>query len=149
MDKLRINYRTPLKALDLNARTAFFENGGTDTYDLIIGADGMHSVVRKALLDFHASSSSPFPYKCINEPLDGGFKVMQLPSMAAGMKSGALHFLSSKTNMVRALTLSGADETCYVGFFRAQTEHLLFSLRVRRLRAFKKKLMPSFPCSHQ
>ena len=100
MDKLRINYRTPLKALDLNARTAFFENGGTDTYDLIIGADGMHSVVRKALLDFHASPSSPSPYKCIDEPLDGGFKDA-----------------SSKTEKVRALALSAADESCLVGFF--------------------------------
>ena len=85
--------------MDLNAQTAFFENGGEDTYD-IVGADGTRSFVRKALLDFHASPSSPSPYKCIDEPLDGGFKDA-----------------SSKTEKVRALALSAADESCLVGFF--------------------------------
>ena len=147
-DRLKISYSSPLKALDLNARTAFFENGGTDTYDLIIGADGVHSVVRKAMLDVYASSSSPSPYKCIDEPLDGGFKVMQLPSMPAGMEPSAVHLLLSKKNPARVFVLPGADKRCYVAFSQRTGDFPSF-LQADTPIAFKKRLTPSFLSSHR
>ena len=122
-DRLKISYSSPLKALDLNARTAFFENGREETYDLIIGADGMHSVVRQAMLDVHAaSSSSSSPYTYIDEAHDGGFKVLQLPSMPAGLKPNALHFLLSSKIPAGAIVIPRADKKCYVVSFHRSNE---------------------------
>lgn len=115
-DRLRISYRTPIKALDLNARIAFMENGEKYTYNLIIGADGVRSIVRQAMLGVHASSPSSSPYICIDEALKEGFKVVRLPSIPASLEPNALHILTSKKTPVLVFVLPGADKECYLAF---------------------------------
>ena len=81
----------------------------------------MHSVVCQAMLDVHAASSSS-PYKYIDEALDGSFKVLQLPSMPAGLKPNAVHFLLSTKIPVGAIVIPRADKKCYVVNFHRSNE---------------------------
>ena len=144
-NRLKISYRTPLKALDLNARMAFFENGGTDTYDLIIGADGVRSVVRKALLDVHASSSSPSPYKCVDEALAGGFKAMRLPAMPAAFEPDAIHLMTSTKTPVRVFVIPGADKKCYVGIGLRTNDLPSFLLPDTPIESIQQEIDTMFP----
>ena len=148
-DRLKINYRSPLKALDLDGRTAFFESGGKDDYDLIIGADGVRSVVRQAMLDIHtstsSSSSSSSPYVCVDEALEGGFKVMQLPAMPASLSPAAVHLLLSKKSPVRVFVIPGADQTCYVAFFQRTDNIPAFLLPGATIESIQQEIHTIFP----
>ena len=116
-----------------------------DTYDLIIGADGVRSVVRQALLDVHASSSSSSPYICSEEALDGGFKVMQLPAMPTGLEPTAVHLLLSKKTPARVFILPGVDKKCNVAFFQRTENIPLFLLADASVESIQQEIDSIFP----
>lgn len=75
-DNLKIHFEHPCVRVDLTAKQAYFATPTGDLtvdYDLIIGADGARSVVRKAFLDTEL-------FECQQKYISDDYKTLFLPS---------------------------------------------------------------------
>ena len=105
----------------------------------------MRSVVRNAILDVHAASSSSSPYKCVDEALAGGFKAMRLPAMPAGMEPDAIHLMTSTKSPARVFVIPGADKRCYVGIGLRTNDLPAFLLADTPIESIQQEIDTLFP----
>jgi kynurenine 3-monooxygenase len=82
-DRFKIKYNTKCKSVDIKAKVAYFSDGTSSSYDLLIGADGANSEIRNAL----ATQSN---VKVEENILPGQYKVM-LQSLPPTLEPDAIH----------------------------------------------------------
>lgn len=97
---VKIVFNAPLKNLDLENKTAQFENGDSLNYDLLFGADGTGSAVRLAMISALGTSAE---YKV--EPLGTDYKEMTMPSKDGNyvMDEHSLHIWPRGNHMLMGL----------------------------------------------
>lgn len=82
-DRFKIKYNTKCTSIDIKSKTAYFSDGTSSSYDLLIGADGANSEVRNAL----AQQSN---VKVEENILPGQYKVMLQPNPST-LEPDAIH----------------------------------------------------------
>lgn len=82
-DRFKIKYNTKCTSIDIKAKVAYFSDGTSLPYDLLIGADGANSEIRNAL----ATQSN---VKVEENILPGQYKVMLQP-LPATLEPEAIH----------------------------------------------------------
>lgn len=87
---LQIKYSCPLEDVDMNNRIAYFDNGKEFKYDLLIGADGVQSNVRRILFEKYPKPT----YQSQVATLPGEFKVMVQKLQGSSLASDAVHLLT-------------------------------------------------------
>jgi kynurenine 3-monooxygenase len=88
--KLSIQYNCPLQRVDINSKLAYIgPNSDPYAYDLIIGADGVQSPLRRSMYGEYKKEK----YVCEEEILPGEFKVMVQPLDGSTLDPDAVHLL--------------------------------------------------------
>ena len=89
-NKLNIMYSCPLERVDINNHKAYFNSGQEYDYDLLIGSDGVQSIVRKELFGTYSLPS----YQTQVNTLPGEFKVMVQQLQGSSLSPEAVHLLT-------------------------------------------------------
>ncbi|MFP5386362.1 MAG: FAD-dependent oxidoreductase [Bacteriovoracia bacterium] len=97
---VKISFNSALKSLDVNKKSARFENGESLDYDLLFGADGTGSATRKILIDVLGAKAE---YKV--EPLGTDYKEMTMPGIEGkyAMDEHSLHIWPRGNHMLMGL----------------------------------------------
>jgi len=82
-DRFKIKYNTKCTSIDINTKVAYFSDGTSSDYDLLIGSDGANSEVRNAL-------SKQSNIKVEENILPGQYKVMLQP-LPQSLEPDAIH----------------------------------------------------------
>jgi kynurenine 3-monooxygenase len=91
-------------------------------FDLIVGCDGVNSIVRQELVDFYPA------FKSVRTALPGVFKVVQLSAMPPALDPTAVALILPKAGGVTAFVEPTINNTCCILFAgRNETDPLLIS----------------------
>lgn len=93
-DRCEIFFEESLHHVDIAANTVRTSSGIEETYDLLVGADGVSSIVRGAMTRSTALLPGSAPFVSEDEVLPGGYKVM-LRDCPPGLDSNSVHALES------------------------------------------------------
>lgn len=123
--RLSMTFDCGVTDLNLERKTLTTENDKTETFDLVVGCDGVNSIVRKQI-------DAAWPeFKTTQELLPGVFKVVQLPAMPPALDPSAVQLLFPKSGGVTAFVEPTAKGRCCVLFAgRSESDLLLSSTNV-------------------
>ena len=107
-DRFKVKYNTKAVDIDLVKRKIYFSDGTATDYDLLIGADGVNSQVRKSM-------ENQLGIKVEETTLPGQYKVMQT-KLPAALEPDSIHAMEctskEKSNIGLFLIPSLQNETC-------------------------------------
>ncbi len=107
-DRFKVKYNTKAVDIDLLKKKIYFSDGTTKDYDLLIGADGVNSQVRKSM-------ENQLGIKVEETILPGQYKVMQT-KLPASLEPDSIHAMEctnkEKSNIGLFLIPSPQNETC-------------------------------------
>lgn len=122
-DSGRMKMQFDCKVTDLNLQTMTLKTADkstSDTFDLVVGCDGVNSIVRKEI------DSVWSDFNTTQELLPGVFKVVRLSSMPPNLDPAAVQLLVPNSGAVSAFVEPTAKGTCCVLFAgRNETDALL------------------------
>jgi 2-polyprenyl-6-methoxyphenol hydroxylase-like FAD-dependent oxidoreductase len=107
-DRFKIKYNTKAIDIDLLQKKIYFSDGSVKDYDLLIGADGVNSQVRKSM-------ENQLAIKVEETILPGQYKVMQA-KLPPTLEADSIHAMEctnkEKSNIGLFLIPSPQNETC-------------------------------------
>jgi len=107
-NRLRMSWECQVKEVDLQKKTLTTETIEKHRYDLIVGCDGVNSVVRRAI-------DQTWPeFNTTQELIPGLFKVVKLPAMPPALDPTAVQLIFPKSGAVTAFVEPTANGTCCV-----------------------------------
>ncbi|HRN92669.1 MAG TPA: NAD(P)/FAD-dependent oxidoreductase [Ferruginibacter sp.] len=109
----QIVFNKPLQRIDFDERTLYFEDGSTETSDLIFGSDGAYAASRLS----HQLQHNRFQYQ--QYYIDFGYKELHIPPGPNGsfqMEKNALHIWPRGNYMLIALPNPDGSFTCTLFF---------------------------------
>lgn len=92
-DRCEIFFQESLNHVDIFTNTCKSSSGKEEKYDLLVGADGVASIVREAMASSTALPDAP-PFKSEDEVLPGGYKVM-LGDCPPALDPNSVHAMES------------------------------------------------------
>lgn len=93
---VRIHYQTKIDLVNLQETTIVTSAGDKYTYDVIIGCDGVNSIVRKAMETTWSN------FECLRKELPGVFKVAKVDAMPPKLDPTAVALLLPQTGACTA-----------------------------------------------
>jgi kynurenine 3-monooxygenase len=114
--RFNIDFQTTISSCDLDKMTLTLDSTQqpADTeksFDLIIGADGVNSLVRDAIERHHPS------FQCIKEPLPGEFKVVRLDKAPPKVDPSSVSLILPKSGTATAFVEpTSSDGSCCILF---------------------------------
>ena len=108
--RLRMNWKCGVGEVDLESKTVVTETNERKGYDLIVGSDGVNSVVRKAIDEAWPA------FNTTRQLIPGLFKVVKLPAMPPAIDPTAVQLLLPSSGAVTAFVEPTANGTCCVLF---------------------------------
>jgi kynurenine 3-monooxygenase len=99
---IKIHFEHEVDSVDFEAKTISFKNGKSYSYDLLFGADGGGSAVRRQLVDFLGEADSTQTVR----PLGADYKEFLMPATNTGdyaIEKNALHIWPRGAEMLMAL----------------------------------------------
>jgi kynurenine 3-monooxygenase len=119
--RLQMNFDCGVADLNLQRKTVTTESDKTETFDLVVGCDGVNSIVRKQI-------DTVWPeFETTQELLPGVFKVVQLPAMPPALDPTAVQLLLPKSGGVTAFVEPTAKGRCCVLFAGRNERDVLMS----------------------
>lgn len=126
--RLQMFFDCGVADLNLQKLSVTTDKGKTERFDLVVGCDGVNSVVRRQI-----AASWP-DFQATQELLPGVFKVVQLPAMPPLLDSTAVQLLIPKSGGVTAFVEPTAFGRCCLLFAgRNETDVLLSGANVTAL----------------
>lgn len=120
--RLNLNFDCAVEDLNLMKKTLTTDSRpNSDNFDLVVGCDGVNSVVRKQI-------SAVWPeFESTQELLPGVFKAVQLPAMPPMLDPSAVQLLLPKSGSVTAFVEPTANGRCCVLFAGRGEDDVLLS----------------------
>lgn len=119
--RLSMNFDCAVTDLNLLKKTITTGEERTETFDLVVGCDGVNSIVRKQI-------AAAWPeFQSTQELLPGVFKVVQLPAMPPRLDPTAVQLLIPKSGGVTAFVEPTAKGRCCVLFAGRDESDVLLS----------------------
>jgi len=143
-------FNTKVVGIDTKRRRCKLEDGSEEVYDLLIGADGVNSIVRKSLVgdpnNGNKEQASSTAFVCEEKVLPGKFKVMLHPN-PPDLDPYAVHALTSnKADYNLFLIPSVYRKTCVLVSWRTASAPPIFleSSSPEIIRDSIKEFFPAF-----
>jgi 2-polyprenyl-6-methoxyphenol hydroxylase-like FAD-dependent oxidoreductase len=144
-NKLQLNFESRVVSCDLNRKTISVEKKGAasiavEEYDLLVGSDGVHSVIRSAIKD----ACPKFTVK--KEALPGEFKVARLKAKPPKVDPDAVSLMLPKQGVTAGVipTING-DCSILFASLQAKENDILTPSRIDDKEAVTETLLQSYP----
>jgi len=121
VSSVSLNFGTPVSDIDLSASTIRTSNGSLYSYDLVVGCDGVNSVVRKSLKEQCEA------FESTTTKLPGLFKTIQITAVPSGLDATAVSLVIPKSGSTTAFVEPTADSCCVLFAGSNATDPLLTS----------------------
>jgi kynurenine 3-monooxygenase len=140
--RLKIDFETTVGSCDLYSMALNLENAdrpfSSKPFDIIVGADGVNSVVRAAIQETHAA------FESTKEPLPGEFKVVRLDEAPPSVDPSSVSLILPKAGSTTAFVEpTGSDGSCCILFAGRSGSSILSE--TKNLTVVVEELKTSFP----
>lgn len=121
-----VTFGTNVTDVDLTASTIALAEETTGPFDLIVGSDGVNSIVRQAM----ERSSVPGTFECAQRTLPGFYRVARVEQMPPGLDPSSVALMLPKKGSITAFVEPTADGGACILFAGRSIEDsdLLFSI---------------------
>jgi kynurenine 3-monooxygenase len=127
--KLKLEFDCKVTELDLknkqltttSSNSSSNSNNGVDTFDLVVGCDGVNSIVRGAMDEAYPA------FECTKEAIPGILKVVRLNSMPPLLDPTAVALVLPKAGSVSAFVEPTAKGSCCILFAGQNATDVLFT----------------------
>ncbi|KAG7346981.1 kynurenine 3-monooxygenase [Nitzschia inconspicua] len=145
--RLKMHFQTTIKECNLDSMALSLENEGKDliqppladkSYDIIVGADGVNSIVRNSIRQSHPS------FQTSKESLPGEFKVVRVDKGPPKVDPASVSLILPRSGSTTAFVEpTGLDGSCCI-LFAGGGESAILSERMNKT-AIVEELQTAFP----
>jgi kynurenine 3-monooxygenase len=137
--RVLVLFNERIQTIDLTAQELTTSNGESIAYDVILGCDGVNSVVRQAMKETWPE------FDCVRERIPGHYKVARLDRIPPKLDSTAVSLLLPKSGSVTAFVEPTKQGSCCILFAGNNvTDPLLSSTNATQLQELIEVRWPKF-----
>lgn len=135
-----VQYNCEIERVDLERKCLVeTSQGGIHDFDLVVGADGVNSVVRQAMNQVHPAMDAKV------DKIPGIFKVVSMPSMPPTLDPTAVSLVLPRQGGVTAFVEPTVGETCCILFAGRNASDILLSSTETNVEEIANSLKERFP----